>query len=78
MPRSYVPQRVAARIRRARTDAHLTQGQLGEACGVGNAAVCSWESGRTQPPIGAMYAICNVCGVQMGWLTGWDNDRKGE
>lgn len=78
MPRNYVPQRVAARVRRARTDAHLTQRELAEVCGTCFETVSRWENAHMVPRLEQMYDICNACGVQMGWLTGWDNDRKGE
>jgi transcriptional regulator with XRE-family HTH domain len=61
---------VGLRIRKARIEAGLSQGQLGKACGVSRAAVSQWELGTTKSPTSEnIFAIAAATGFSPRWLT---------
>lgn len=59
---------LAARIKKARLDARLTQTQLGAACGVTPQAVYGWESGKFAPDHVALGIIAQVTSTTLQWL----------
>lgn len=62
--------RLNDRIRQARKFAKLTQEQLGDAVGVVQSAVVSWEKpGGNEPDLERLGKIATVTGVRKEWLT---------
>ena len=78
--KSYVPDcgDLAARVRRARTDAKLTQAALAREIGVSASAVAQWEKADgTRPGLPHMVAISRLTGVALDWLaTGEGKPRR--
>jgi transcriptional regulator with XRE-family HTH domain len=58
------------RIELARRRAGLTQEGLGQALGVGGAAISHWESGRFAPQSDKIVALAPLLKTTVGWLTG--------
>lgn len=56
---------LAARLRAARQDAGLSQGELARRVGVSQAAVSTWESGSRQPGVDELYAIAGALGAEV-------------
>jgi len=71
---------IGDRIRKARTDAGLTQAQLGEAVGVSRAAVAQWESGDTKSLSSEnIFRAGRALRKSPEWLvTGLENERQTE
>lgn len=69
---------MAGRVRRARTDAKLTQAALAREIGVSASAVAQWEkAGGTRPGLPYMVAISRLTGVALDWLaTGEGKPRR--
>jgi Zn-dependent peptidase ImmA (M78 family)/DNA-binding XRE family transcriptional regulator len=59
---------VGARIRRAREQARLTQGELGEAIGKTQTAVSYWEAGRRSPDVDDLVAIADTLDVEVTYF----------
>ena len=55
-------------IKRLRTDADMTQAKLADLVGVTRATVTQWETGWSQPRMGALEKIADVFGVSMSML----------
>jgi transcriptional regulator with XRE-family HTH domain len=58
----------SGRIRKARTDAKLTQRELGERTFTSQVTVSEWEVGRTEPNLTQYRAIASATGVDVSWL----------
>jgi Zn-dependent peptidase ImmA (M78 family)/DNA-binding XRE family transcriptional regulator len=56
---------LAARLRTARDEADMTQGELARRLGVSQAAVSSWESGTRQPGVDDLYAIADELDIEV-------------
>lgn len=56
------------RIRRLRTGARMTQGDLAERLGVSKSAVGMYEQGRREPPYEVLLRIGELFGVSVDWL----------
>ena len=65
---------LAENIKKFRTDADLTQAKLAELVGVTRATVTQWETGWSQPRMGAVEKLSEVFGVTMSELV--DDDTK--
>ena len=65
---------LAENIKRLRTNADLTQAKLAEMVGVTRATVTQWETGWSQPRMGAVEKLAEVFGVSMSALV---EDRGG-
>lgn len=65
---------LAENIKKFRTDADLTQAKLAELVGVTRATVTQWETGWSQPRMGAVEKLSEVFGVTMSELV--DDDAK--
>ena len=61
-----------ARIRKARTEAGLTQKRLAELVGVGAHTVWCWEAGRMRPQRHNLAAIASHTGTSVAVLEGRD------
>ena len=59
---------LAENIKKLRTDADMTQAKLADLVGVTRATVTQWETGWSQPRMGAVEKLAEVFGVPMGAL----------
>ena len=59
---------LADNIKRLRTNADLTQAKLAEMVGVTRATVTQWETGWSQPRMGAIEKLAEVFGVSLAAL----------
>lgn len=57
-------------LKKLRSEMDLTQGELAGKIGVSQKTLSSWETGRTEPNIGEVIAICNTLGCTMEKITG--------
>lgn len=64
---------IAARIKKARLDAKLTQTQLGAACGVTPQAVYAWETAKGASDYVALRTIAQVTATTLEWLISGQN-----
>ena len=65
---SYVDHQVGRRIRQARRDAKLTQGQLGDLIGLTFQQVQKYEKGVNRVSAGTLYEISKVLGLHISWF----------
>lgn len=56
------------RIRRLRTGARMTQGDLAARLGISKSAVGMYEQGRREPPYEVLLGIGALFGVSVDWL----------
>ena len=68
---------LAENIRKFRTDADLTQAKLADLVGVTRATVTQWETGWSQPRMGAVEKLSEVLGVSMSELVDGSNIKRG-
>ena len=66
---------LADNIKRLRTDAGLTQSELAKKVGVTRATVTQWETGWSQPRMGAVERLAEAFGVSISELV--DSRTKG-
>ena len=69
---------LADNIRKLRTDADLTQAKLAEMVGVTRATVTQWETGWSQPRMGASEKLADVFGVPMAKVPLVGNTHAGK
>lgn len=67
---------LAENIRKFRTDADLTQAKLADLVGVTRATVTQWETGWSQPRMGAVEKLSKVLGVSMSELVDGSNIKR--
>lgn len=67
---------LAENIRKFRTDADLTQAKLADLVGVTRATVTQWETGWSQPRMGAVEKLSKVLGVSMSELVDGGNIKR--
>ena len=67
---------LAENIRKFRTDADLTQAKLTDLVGVTRATVTQWETGWSQPRMGAVEKLSEVLGVSMSELVDDSNIKR--
>lgn len=67
---------LAENIRKFRTDADLTQAKLADLVGVTRATVTQWETGWSQPRMGAVEKLSEVLGVSMSELVDGSNFKR--
>lgn len=67
---------LAENIRKFRTDADLTQAKLADLVGVTRATVTQWETGWSQPRMGAVEKLSQVLGVSMSELVDDSNIER--
>ncbi|MEM7329997.1 MAG: helix-turn-helix transcriptional regulator [Pseudomonadota bacterium] len=65
---SHVDHQVGRRIRQARRDAKLTQGQLGDMIGLTFQQVQKYEKGVNRVSAGTLYEISKVLGLHISWF----------
>lgn len=59
---------LADNIKKLRTDANMTQAKLADMVGVTRATVTQWETGWSQPRMGAVEKLAEVFGVPMSTI----------
>ena len=64
---------LARRIRSARTNAHLSQEELGKSIGVSDKSVSAYEQGRSLPPITKLKKIAEYTNHPLSYFTQEDN-----
>lgn len=64
------------RIREARTTAGLSQGAVGELCGVSKSAVYQWESACSMPDARSVAIVARRCACSADWLLGLVDDKR--
>lgn len=67
---------LAENIRKFRTDADLTQAKLADLVGVTRATVTQWETGWSQPRMGAVEKLSEVLSVSMSELVDDSNIKR--
>lgn len=60
--------KIGARIRKARTDKHITQEQLGEICQLSTSHIGHIERGTRIPSLDTLFKIATELGVSMDYL----------
>lgn len=60
---------LAKRIRKARTDAHLSQAALGQGIGVSDKAISSYEKGRSTPSVAQLKSIAQTTRLPLAYFT---------
>lgn len=61
------------RLKKLRTDANLTQQQLGDKLNVTKVSICSYEKGTRMASIETLIDIANLFKVDLDYLIGTDN-----
>ncbi len=61
------------RLKKLRTDANLTQQQLGDMLNVTKVSICSYERGTRMASIETLIDIANLFKVDLDYLIGTDN-----
>ena len=60
------------RIKAMRKEVGLSQKELGEKIGVGQATVSAWETGRNHPDNETLYKLSKIMGCSIGYLMGYE------
>jgi transcriptional regulator with XRE-family HTH domain len=63
-----VPPTFGKRLRQAREFKELTQGNLGFLLGCSKQIISHWETGRNEPNLGQIAALCEILGITSDWL----------
>lgn len=69
---------IASRIKMARLNKNLSQGQLGALIGVSDATICNYEKGSRRPSIEKLVAIANALTTTLDYLLGQDKNVVAE
>ncbi len=67
-------QEIGARIKKARLDSGMTQGQLAEAVGISVSFLSNIEVGRQAMNVRTLLAISNALNVSADWLLNTETD----
>lgn len=67
---------VADRLKKARIDAGMTQGELAEKLDTHATVISRYESGRNQPTIGALYRVAKATGVDVAWIVSEETEEE--
>lgn len=59
---------LAKRLKQLRQKVKLSQVKIAEKLSVSQGCYASWETGRNEPDISTLCAICRIGGVSMDWL----------
>ena len=60
---------LALKIRRARKESKMSQKELGEALGISDKAISSYEQARAVPPIKTLQKIAKITRKPLGYFT---------
>lgn len=66
---------VGERIRQARRNLGMTQKELGDAIGVTDRTVISWEKGEFRPDVTVVRKLADVLQVSIPWI--WHGEEDG-
>jgi transcriptional regulator with XRE-family HTH domain len=66
---------LARRISTARTNAHLSQHELGANIGVSDKSISAYEKGRSQPPLKNLQKIADATYHPLAYFTQEKNDE---
>lgn len=64
-------------LRTLRLQYKLSQKELAEKLGIGQATVCQWEKGTSKPTCDAIIALSKFYNVSAGFILGIDEDDMG-
>ena len=67
---------LAKRIRSARTNAHLSQHELGANIGVSDKSISAYEKGRSQPPLDNLQKIASATNHPLAYFTDETTDAS--
>ena len=70
--------RIGERLRAAREAAGLTQGQIAKKLGIHRPSISEVEAGRRRVSAEELAQMANAYGVQVGWITGEENENQPE
>ena len=59
---------IGEKIKKARTDAKMTQKELAEKCGMADSAIRKYESGKVTPKLDTIAKIARAMGLYAGDL----------
>ena len=66
------------RLKEARESRGMTQPELAKACGKATAVTISrWETGKTEPSLSDVAAVCRALRINSDWLLGLDTVASG-
>lgn len=66
----------ARRLKELRKEKEMTQVELGKCLGYGYTAIANYESGRNEPSLKDLIAICGILDVSADYLLGICDVRK--
>jgi len=61
--------KLAQRIKKARESAHISQRELGDAIGVSDKSISSYEKARSMPPVEKLKKIANITDRPLMYFT---------
>lgn len=64
-------------LKNLRLDAKVSQKQLADALGIGQATVCQWEKGTSKPTCDAIIALSGYYNVSADFILGIDDEDMG-
>jgi transcriptional regulator with XRE-family HTH domain len=68
------------KLKQARKNKNMTQGQLGEAIGFKGGTISAWENGTSEPSLKTIPLLCAILGVEVNFLlesiTMLDNEKS--
>lgn len=64
-------------LRTLRSQAKLSQKELGKKLGIGQATICQWEKGVSKPTCDAIIALSAFYNVSADFILGIDDDDMG-
>ena len=62
---------IACRIRSARLQAHMTQGELAAKAHWASRSIQNWELGKRMPSVEAISTLAETLHCDPAWLAGW-------
>lgn len=66
---------LAIKIRRARKETKMSQKELGEALGISDKAISSYEQARAVPPIKTLQKIAKITHKPLGYFTATEDSE---
>lgn len=67
---------LAKRIKSARSNAHLSQHELGDSIGVSDKSISAYEKGRSQPPLDNLQKIAEATAHPLSYFTDETTDAS--
>lgn len=61
---------LAQRLKQVREENNFSQSEIAKKLGKNQNTISSWETGRTQPKLGDLHALCGIYGCTYEYLTG--------